>query len=64
MARSLRIKFEGALYHVFSRGQRREAIFVEDRDRERFMELLAEMVNRGRILILECAGKSLGKGEA
>jgi REP element-mobilizing transposase RayT len=46
MARSLRIEFDGALYHVFSRGQRREAIFVEDRDRERFMELLAEMVEK------------------
>jgi len=46
MARSLRIEFDGALYHVFSRGQRQEAIFVEDRDRERFMELLAEIVEK------------------
>jgi putative transposase len=46
MARSLRIEFEGALYHVYGRGQRRESIFVGDRDREHYLELLAEMVER------------------
>jgi putative transposase len=51
MARSLRIEFDGAWYHVFSRGQRREAIFINDRDRERFMELLEEMVEKHGVRI-------------
>ena len=43
MARALRIEFDGAYYHVISRGQRGDPIFLEDRDRERFLELLREM---------------------
>ena len=31
MARPLRIEFPGAVYHVTSRGDRREAIFEEHR---------------------------------
>ncbi len=42
MARKLRIEYPGAVYHVMSRGNRREAIFHEDRDREFFLETLAE----------------------
>jgi hypothetical protein len=33
MARPLRIEFPGAVYHVTSRGDRREPIFVDDEDR-------------------------------
>ena len=36
MARPIRIEFEGALYHVTSRGDRREAIYEDDADRTRF----------------------------
>jgi len=43
MARPIRIEFEGALYHVTSRGDRREAIFEDDSDRERFLELLGQV---------------------
>lgn len=46
MARALRIEFNGATYHVIARGQRRDPIFLEDRDRERFLELLGEMSER------------------
>lgn len=46
MARRPRILFEGALYHVMSRGNGRQAIFVDDRDRERLVESLAERVER------------------
>jgi len=42
MARPLRIEFNGGYYHVISRGQRRDPIFLEVRDRERFLELLGE----------------------
>ena len=42
MARALRIEYAGAVYHVMSRGDRREAIFRDDKDRESFLELLTE----------------------
>jgi putative transposase len=44
MARPLRIEFGGALYHVTARGDRRETIFEDDVDRERFLEVLGEVV--------------------
>ena len=43
MARPLRLEFAGALYHVTSRGDRREAIYEEDADRERFLSVLAKV---------------------
>lgn len=46
MARPLRIEFSGALYHVTSRGDRREPIFEDDEDRQRFLLVLAEVVDR------------------
>ena len=44
MARPLRIEFEGAVYHVTVRGNGRREIFLDDRDRERFLRRLAESV--------------------
>jgi REP element-mobilizing transposase RayT len=38
----LRIEFEGAIYHVMNRGDRREPIFRDDADRKRFLETLGE----------------------
>lgn len=46
MARPLRIEFAGALYHVTSRGDRREPIFEDDDDRTKFLSVLAEVVER------------------
>jgi putative transposase len=46
MARPLRIEFAGALYHVTSRGDRREPIFEDDEDRRLFLGTLAETVGR------------------
>jgi len=40
MARQLRIEYEGSFYHVTSRGNMRERIFFQDRDREKFLEIL------------------------
>jgi putative transposase len=42
MPRPLRIEFEGAIYHVMNRGDRRESIFRDDTDRKRFLETLGE----------------------
>jgi putative transposase len=46
MARPLRIEFAGALYHITSRGDRREAIYEDDVDRDAFLNVLAEVVDR------------------
>lgn len=40
MARSLRIEYPGAWYHVTCRGNERRAIFADDDDRRRFLGLL------------------------
>lgn len=42
MARKLRMEYPGAVYHVMNRGDRREAIFKDDKDREIFLSTLAE----------------------
>jgi REP element-mobilizing transposase RayT len=44
MARPIRIEFAGALYHVTSRGDRREVIYEDDTDRTRFLEILGQVV--------------------
>ncbi|MHB8998104.1 MAG: transposase [Thermoanaerobaculia bacterium] len=46
MARAIRIEFPGALYHVTARGDRRETIFDDDRDREEFLRLVGDAVRR------------------
>lgn len=46
MTRPLRIEFEGALYHVTARGNRQEAVFVSDDDREAFLKLLGKVITR------------------
>ena len=46
MARPLRIEFDGALYHVTSRGNDRRAIFKDDGDRELFLRTLAQVTER------------------
>jgi len=33
MARKLRVQYPGAIYHVMNRGDRREPIFKDDKDR-------------------------------
>src|SRR6266851_4874927 len=42
MARKLRLEYPGAIYHVMNRGDRREAIFTDDEDRQRFLDCLGE----------------------
>ena len=42
MARSIRIQYPGAFYHVMARGNRREAIYRDDDDRRFFLKTLGE----------------------
>jgi putative transposase len=46
MARQVRIEFAGALYHVIARGFERRDLFRDDRDRKKYLSLLAERVPR------------------
>ena len=46
MARPLRIEFPGGLYHLTSRGDRREDIYLNDADRQRWLDLLGEVCVR------------------
>ena len=41
MRRKLRVQYPGAMYHVMSRGDRREDIFLDDVDRQDFLKTLA-----------------------
>ena len=43
MARPLRLEYAGALYHITSRGDRREPIYEDDVDRKMFMSLLGQV---------------------
>jgi putative transposase len=52
MARPLRIEFPGAVYHVTSRGDRREAIFDDDADRHAFLNVIAQATERFDAAIL------------
>jgi REP element-mobilizing transposase RayT len=46
MARPLRIEYPGALYHVTSRGNARQAIYKDDADRLAFLKTLEAVVER------------------
>jgi REP element-mobilizing transposase RayT len=41
MTRPLRLEFAGALYHVTSRGDGQEDIYLTDADRRLFLDILA-----------------------
>ena len=51
MSRPLRIEFAGALYHVTSRGNRQEAIYLNDSDRHDFLSILKQVQERFNWLI-------------
>ncbi|MDH5740652.1 MAG: transposase [Nitrospira sp.] len=46
MARPLRIEFSGAFYHLTTRGNARQDIFLDDEDRRRFLTVLQHVVAR------------------
>ena len=39
MARKLRLQYPPAIYHLMSRGDRREPVFLEDADRALFVSM-------------------------
>lgn len=46
MSRPLRIEFQGAVYHVTSRGDRREPVFVDNIDRAALLEVVERAIDR------------------
>ena len=42
MPRQLRLEYAGAIYHIMNRGNRRQNIFKDNQDRERFLATLGE----------------------
>jgi len=55
MARPLRVEYEGAIYHVTVRGNDRRSIFLDDRDRQRFLTRLGDCVEAHEVrLYLFC----------
>ncbi len=52
MSRPPRIEVANGIYHVVARGNERRLIFVDDIDRERFLELLGGVAERYRWLVL------------
>jgi REP element-mobilizing transposase RayT len=48
MPRLPRAEFECGLYHVYSRGNRRQPIYLDDKDRRRYLNLLERVTLRMR----------------
>jgi REP element-mobilizing transposase RayT len=46
MARSIRLEYAGAFYHVMARGNRKNEIFVDDDDRRFFLKCLSEVCEK------------------
>jgi putative transposase len=51
MVRPLRVEYPGAYYHVINRGNNQEKIFLNDRDKEKFLEYLEKAKDRFSIII-------------
>ncbi len=50
MPRPKRIDYEGAVYHVTSRGNERRKILLDDTDRWAFLRLLGEVIEENQAL--------------
>jgi len=50
MARPLRVQYQGAVYHITSRGDGREDIYLDDKDRILFLEILKEQLDRYHVI--------------
>ena len=46
MGRAWRIEYEGALYRLMSRGNNGQDIYLNDDDRDMFLETISEMSER------------------
>jgi len=51
MARPIRLEFSGAIYHVTTRGNEGEDVFLDEQDRTLFLQVLGEVVLRSGWII-------------
>jgi len=51
MTRPLRIEFKGAVYHITSRGNARQAIFLDEKDFVDFLKVLCSVVKRYHFIL-------------
>ena len=51
MARPLRVEYEGAFYHVTTRGNERKKIFLSGRDYSRFLSKLTESLQKYEVVL-------------
>jgi len=51
MARRPRIEFEGAFYHVLTRGNQKQEIFLEEKDFSKYLQILIDYKKRYRFLL-------------
>ena len=68
MPRQLRIQYEGAIYHLINRGDRREEIFRDDLDRKDFLRTLGAACQKDRVagarLLFDEQSFSFGGGDS
>jgi len=50
MARPLRVQYQGAVYHITFRGDGREDIYLDDKDRILFLEILKDQLDRYHVV--------------
>ncbi len=62
MARPLRLEFSGALYHVTSRGDRREDIFLDDDDRMSYGDYPSVALRAGSAQLTPSPQPASGRG--
>ena len=55
MGRAWRIEYESALYHLISRGNNGQDIYLSDADRNLFLETISEMSERFKVDIFDSA---------
>jgi len=51
MSRAVRVEFDGACYHVMTRGVARRPTFLDDEDRRRFLGNVEKLVDRGTLRV-------------
>jgi DNA-binding HxlR family transcriptional regulator len=56
MSRPLHLEYEGAVYHVTSRGNEQPAIYRDDQDRERFLSILGSLSGKKGFEIADAFG--------
>ncbi len=52
MPRQARQKAESGYYHIMNRGNERRSIFMDDEDRQKYLDLLARQVGKGNVDVL------------